>query len=105
MIVREEFGTAGAQEKLNPTDATGVTAALEKPTSGRYAGNIAIGIILTVETYPIRFRLDGTAPDADTGHKVDPGQNITIIGSENVINFQCIDTAAGASDVFITVFY
>jgi hypothetical protein len=105
MIVREELGTCGASEALAPTSSTGVTTTLEKPTSGVYNGKIATAILVTVESYPIRFRIDGTAPDATTGHKIDPGQSLVIVGGVNVINFLCIDTAAGASSVYISVFY
>jgi hypothetical protein len=105
MIVREELGTCGAFETLSPTGSTGITSTLEKPTSGVYNGKIATAIIVTVEDFPIRFRLDGTAPSSTVGHKLDPGQSMTIVGGVNLINFLCIDTAAGASTVSVSVFY
>lgn len=105
MIVREELGTAAAHEKINPTSATGITSTLLKPTSGTYNGYCAIAALITVETNPIRFRIDGTDASTTTGHQVLAGEDITIVGGVNINNFSCIDTATGASNVYVTVFY
>lgn len=105
MIVREELGTADLHEKINPSSVKGITATLLKPTSGTYAGKCAIALLITVETYPIRFRIDGSDATTITGHLVQVGESITIVGGVNVNNFSCIDTAAGASNVYVTVFF
>ena len=105
MIVREELGTADLHEKLNPTSATGVTSTLLKPTSGTYNGKCATALLITVEAYPIRFSIDGADATTATGHLVGVGESITIVGGVNVNNFSCIDTAAGASSVYVTVFF
>jgi len=104
MIVREELGTADLHEKLNPTSATGVTSTLLKPTSGTYNGKCATALLITVETNPIRFRIDGTDASTTTGHLVQVGESITIVGGVNANNFSCIDTATGASNVYVTIF-
>ena len=105
MTIREEFGNAGAYEALAPTSATSITTSIRLPTSGLYTGIQAKIALITVESYPMRFRIDGTAPTSTTGHKVDPGQSCVIIGAENVKNFSCIDTADGASAVLVTCFF
>jgi hypothetical protein len=107
MIVREELGTCAADELLQPTSATGITTTLEKPTTGVYAGKIATAIVITVKSFPINWRISGSAATAADvgGSRLDPGQDLTIVGGVNVINFSCIDTAAGASKVFVHVFY
>ena len=105
MIVREELGTADLHEKINPTSVKGITATLLKPTSGTYAGKCVTAALITVEAYPIRFRIDGDDATLTTGHLVGVGESITIVGGVNVNNFSCIDTAAGASSVYVTVFF
>ena len=105
MIVREELGTADLHEKINPTTYKGITSTLLKPTSGTYAGKCATAALITVEAYPIRFRIDGTDATTSTGHLVSVGESITIVGGVNVNNFSCVDTAAGASSVYVTVFF
>jgi len=104
MVIREELGKASGYEALAPTVSTGITATLLTPTSGLFKGKMAKAALLTVETYPIRFRQEGT-PTADVGHYVTPGQTITLTGMTNLKNFRCIDTAAGASSVRVTVFH
>ena len=104
VVVREEYGKASGYEALAPTSSTGITATLLTPTTGVYKGKMAKSALLTVETFPIRFRQEGT-PTADVGHYVTPGQTITLTGMTNLKNFRCIDTAAGASSVKVTVFH
>ena len=105
MIVREELGTADLHEKINPTTVKGITSTLLKPTSGTYKGKCATAVLITVEAYPIRFRIDGSDATTVTGHLVGVGESITIVGGVNVNNFSCIDTGAGGSSVYVTVFF
>ena len=104
MIVREELGTAGAHEEINPSTVKGITTTLEKPTSGTYAGKCAVAAMITVEVAPVRFRIDGENATTTSGHKVNAGEDITIVGGENVINFTVCDIS-DASDVMVTIFY
>jgi len=105
MIVNEELGDAGGYEALSPTSATGITASLRHPTSGIHKGRMARTAQIVVETNAIRFLLDGTDATANNGLLVQAGQNVTITGVNNVKNFSCIDTAAGASSVKIIVYF
>ena len=38
----------------------------------------------------IRFWIDGSTPTSTEGHYVAPGQNITIVGANNIRNFKAI---------------
>ena len=105
MIVREELGDASGYEALSPTSTTGITAALLTPTSGQYIGHNAAAAIIAVEDYPVRVMLNGTDATADNGIKLSPGQSMTIVGGRNLKNFECMDTAAGASSVKVIVFH
>jgi len=51
---------------------------------------------ITVETAPIRFRLDGTAPTASEGHLADPGDIIHLHNHDQLEDFQAIRTGADA---------
>jgi hypothetical protein len=61
--------------------------------------------LIDVETYAIRFRIDGVSPTASVGHYLASGQSMVLKGMDNLRKFRCIDTAAGASSVKITVFF
>ena len=99
MYIFEQLGDQVGYEKLAPTTSTGFTATLIKPTSGEKLGYSAKVVRIIPEDYPIRYREDGTAPTATEGPKIDAGTEHLIIGTENITNFRCIDTAAGASSV------
>ena len=99
MYVLENLGNQSGREALSPTGSTAFTPSLIHPTSGIYKGTSAIAVMTGVESYAIRFRLDGTAPTAANGMKLNANNYITIVGAENVKNFHCIDTSAGASRV------
>ena len=51
---------------------------------------------ITVETAPIRFRLDGTAPTASEGHLADPGDIIHLHNHDQLEDFQAIRTSSDA---------
>jgi hypothetical protein len=104
IAIREELGEPTGYESLSPTTSTGITTSLITPTSGRWANEPALAALITVETKPIRFRVHGV-PSATEGHLVNPNQTITITGEFGVKGFKCIDTAAGASTVKVTVFH
>jgi hypothetical protein len=58
---------------------------------------------VSVETNPIRWLANGTAPTTTTGHLANAGATITINGHLNVTQFRMIATGANAS-VTSTVF-
>ena len=105
--VLEDLGIAQGWEKLSPTASTGITASLIEPTTGKMAGMKARAALIGVESYPIRFRLDGgtTAPTATNGMQLKADNYFTMINLENIKNFRCIDTAAGASAVMVLLFF
>jgi len=61
--------------------------------------------LIDVETYAVRFRIDGVAPTATVGHYIAAGSSMVIKGMDNLRKFRCIDTAAGASSVKVTVYF
>lgn len=89
------FGT------IRPTLATKLDESSLVNDKGQYAREI----LLTVETNPCRFRIDGGAPTATVGHLLPAGATMLIQGSNAARNLALIDTAAGASVVSITVFF
>ena len=107
MIVLEDLGIAQGWEKINPTSSKGITATLIEPTSGKMAGMKARAALIAVETNPIRIRLDGgtTAPTADNGILLKADTYFTIVNLENIKNFRCINTSAGASAVHVQLFF
>jgi len=113
MFTFEDLGNNGGYEKLAPTTSTGISASLLLPSTGNYADNPARAALVSVETNPIRYRMDGTAPTATEGLLLPAGSYLTVSNPAyltvsnpaNVKNFRCIDTAAGASSVKILVFY
>jgi len=105
MITREYLGDAGGHEKINPTSATAITASVRQPTSGRFKGMMAKNAYVTVETQIVRFREDGTSPEAAAGHVINATGNYVVRGPVNVKNIEFIDTAAGASTVFVTCYF
>jgi len=61
--------------------------------------------LVTVETYQVRFRIDGVAPAAGVGHLLAAGESYLVKGTKAVKNLRFIDTASGASSVLVTVFF
>lgn len=103
--VQESFGTQSGYEKLAPTTATGITASLITPTSGAWLGfNAKVAIIKCLGNV-VNFRCDGTNPTATNGMQLAVGDYWVIVGTDNVKNFRCIDTAAGASDIRVLLYF
>lgn len=53
--------------------------------------------VFVVETDAIRFRVDGTDPDASTGHLVQAGSTIKIIGETDMRAFKAIRVTTDAA--------
>jgi hypothetical protein len=107
-----QYLEAGAHESLSPTSSTGITAAIQEPTSGEYNNIPALAALITVEDNSTRFTVDGTTPtnsngtSADTGHLITAGQSYVIEARTGVVNFRCIDAVSGsASVVKVTTFF
>lgn len=105
MYVTEDLGNQYGYEALSPTSSTGFTSSIINPTGGIYKGMSAKVVLICCETQIIRFRLDGTAPTATNGIPLAVNTFYTIKGAENIKNFRCIDTAAGASSVKVLPFF
>lgn len=76
-------------EKLTVSDTAKVL------TSATYG--TATKAVVTVETNSIRFRTDGTAPDASTGHLVTAGNSIEIDTAADIANFKAIRVTSDAT--------
>ncbi len=103
---------AGAHESLTPGDtATGITAAIKKPTSGAFTDIEASAALITVEDNNARFTVDGTTPtnsngtSADTGHLITAGQNTMIEGLRSVDKFKIIDAVSGSASIIKVTTY
>jgi hypothetical protein len=66
--------------------AIGFTAAKLVPT--------VVGVFCTLETGQVRFRMDGTDPDATTGHLLEVGQSFTITNRSALANIKFIRTSS-----------
>ena len=61
--------------------------------------------IIKAMTHVVNFRMDGTAPTAAAGMQLAVGDYWVIEGYQNIKNFRCIDTGAGASEVRCLFFF
>jgi len=59
--------------------------------------NRANRIRITVETQPIRYRYDGTAPTDTVGHLLPAPSELILTGTDNVRQFQIIRATADAT--------
>lgn len=88
-------------EKISVTDtATGFTAATYAPT-GQPAATKAL---VTVETAAVRYRSDGTAADATTGHLLDPGDSILIEGTDAIVDASFIRSTSTSGTIQVTYY-
>lgn len=98
-----ELGRAGAFETLTTAAVVGFTAATIAPVAGVHEGKSAVGALISVETNPIRFTLDGTTPSltagTGAGHLLAAGGEYEIYGAGNVANFKCINAVAASGAV------
>ena len=56
---------------------------------------------ITVETAPIRYRMDGGAPTSAVGHQLFPTDSIRIDGLKNMENFRAIRISASGK-IFVS---
>jgi len=79
---------------------TALTLTIPSDTNGRPA-NFAL---MTVETNPVRWTIDGTTPVAvTTGHKLNAGDALELRGQDNLASFKVIRD--GAADAALEVTY
>lgn len=84
---------------VNGSKASGYEAVTVDDTAGGVAltsaeyGTCLLAYI-SVETAPIRFTIDGTAPTTSVGHLVTPGNDIVLTSNEDIAAFRAIRTGA-----------
>lgn len=96
------LGDASAYESVT------VAAAAVGGTSATYTladTRKPFGVLVTVETGDIRYRVDGGDPTATEGHLAAVGQAFTVEGYENVTLLKMIRTSATSATVRLTYFY
>ncbi len=79
--------------------AIGFTASTVQPASGKPA-TLAV---CAVETQPVRWRSDGTAPTSSAGYPQAVASEFTVFGSHDLNNFKAIRT--GGTSATLTVAY
>lgn len=90
---------AFAGEKITvSSSAVGFTAATFQPTTGGGADRV----LVTVEDQPVRLRYDGTSPTASVGHLLQPGDSITLTGTDSVANAEFIRSGGTDGVIFVT---
>jgi hypothetical protein len=81
---RRNFDGQAYESKTVDATAGGVSLTSGTYSTRRYA-------LITVETAPVRFTVDGTAPvAATTGHLVNPGDIIKLDSNEDITAFRAI---------------
>lgn len=64
----------------------------------------AVEAVVTIETNPIRYRVDGTAPTSSEGHLLNAGDVLTVQGFQNITNLKMIRQGSADATVRITYF-
>lgn len=104
-------GTSGAfQAETITSSGTGTVAIAQDFISNKVAGLKPKAALITVETAPIKFTLDGTNPTATAGtnfgHQMDAGQSYVVRGWSNIRKFRCINAvASNGAIVKYSLFY
>lgn len=75
---------------------------VSKPTTAAPTRSAQFATI-SVESNPLRYRLDGTDPDASTGHLLAAGDVLFLSSYDDIANFKAI--RQGGSDSTIMVSY
>lgn len=110
-IVHDAQYVAGGHLKITVADTpVPLTAALITKTLGSGANassHKATKALVQVETYPIYYTLDGTAPatDGSTGHYAEVGDIIEIKGHANIKNFQACRVGSNTAYIKATSFF
>ena len=102
MGLYEESYTAFAFETLT-IDATaggiGCTSATYQPSGGGAAERAVLG---PLESGQIRYNYDGTAPTATTGHLLEVGDTLILLGLGNINLFRAIRTGGVSGTLPVT---
>ena len=76
-----------------------------KPASGPYANLSARAALISLEDGDIRFRLDGGAPNATSGHYFTNGDTLVLSGTQALKQFQAIRAGDVSATLRVTYFY
>jgi hypothetical protein len=60
--------------------------------------------LLTIETAPLRYTVDGTVPTATIGHLLPIGASLELLGYDAIAGFQAIRTTATSAELHVTYF-
>lgn len=88
-------GTFAFETLAVSNTAVSLTAAtyVSKPTTAAPTRSATFATI-SIESNSMRYRTDGTAPDASTGHRVDAGDVIYLSSYDDIVNFKIIRISA-----------
>lgn len=81
------------------TTAVSITSSV---TSGG-ATKRAMRALITIQSQPIRFRYDGAVPTATEGHHADAGDELVVVGYDDINNFRAIRANDATADSVIKV--
>jgi hypothetical protein len=98
-------GYAGSTKRAAGVFGTAPDSTSSYVIKSAYDGLAAKEALIVAEAQSIRFRLDGVAPTATVGMVLAAGSSMIIGGTQDLKNFRCIDTSAGASTVQVQVYF
>lgn len=85
-------------ETQTVTNATALTVCTAASTPANCSTDVATNVAyIVVETNPIRWFANGTAPTTAVGNLCNAGCTITLLGHSNVTNFRMIATGSNAT--------
>jgi hypothetical protein len=98
---RVMYAASGYETITVNSTVTGFTASKIAPSGG----NQIIGALVSVETQPIRYTLDGTDPaGGGTGHKLLSGDFLEVWGSQVLADFQVVRDNTTNATLRVTYF-
>lgn len=100
------FGTPSYEfEKITvSTSAIGITATKVHKQSASAPTRDARFAVITVESQPIRYRTDGTDPDATTGHALAATDILILDNFDDIRRLRMIRSGASDATVQVTLF-
>lgn len=104
------FGQAIGGEKITVANsAIGITASLlaQYASNGTTKVDPRVALITsegTAGTNDIRWRCDGTSPDASTGHYIKAGEHFIVRGLGNITKLRMIRVGGTSGTVHVTLF-
>jgi hypothetical protein len=93
----EEISVGSSVAELSPAKIM--------PTTGPYARMAARAALLSSENGDIRFRIDGGAPSASSGHYLTSGDTLVLTGTQALQQFRAIRSGDADAILQVTYFY